>query len=174
MNAFGPVAAQIKKQQHFEGDTGSISRADGTAGTIDYQQASAEMKIGHADLLYSDLRTILMKFDGAAESMASQRETALFRTIDEVTQNTGNRIDAQNKPFSAELFLETLEKIEIDFNEDGSPRFPTIVVAPSQRARVEELLREARNPFLSKKFDAVIAKKKEEWRAREARRFLAG
>jgi hypothetical protein len=63
----------------------------------------------------------------------------LFRGLGEITDATGMSIDAKGQPFSIDLFLDLLEKIEFDFDEDGNPIYPTLIVPPKFIKQLEKL-----------------------------------
>ena len=111
----------------------------------------------------------------AAQDMAAQITKSSFQSISDAVDKVGNVVDGKGAPFSAALFLEALEKIQIDFGPDGKPRFPTLVVAPSKGPQIQRILESLeQDPQLSAQFHKLIEVKKEEWLAREASRKLVG
>jgi len=115
------------------------------------------------------------KLAALADSLAGQQAGMLFTKINEVAQVEGNTIDAAGQPFSKELFLAALSKIEINFDEaTGEPTGPGLVI-PEQRAAefFKEIASWESDTAFQAAFDAIMAGKKEEWRARESSRRLA-
>jgi hypothetical protein len=107
--------------------------------------------------------------------MAGQQIESFFEMMHQTTEKTGNVVDAGGKPFSPELMLEALEKIEIDFNSDGSPRMPTMALGEAQRAKLLESANDSESmAIFEMRRDKIIDRKREEWRAREANRILVG
>lgn len=51
----------------------------------------------------------------------------MLDTIKNITDFTGNVIDAQGKPFSFDLCLDMLEKLESRFDNEGNPILPSII-----------------------------------------------
>jgi hypothetical protein len=95
--------------------------------------------------------------------------------MSEGVQKVGNTIDGGGQRFSAELFLQVIEKIWIEFTADGSPQMPTVHISPNQTDDVKRTIERLESePELKKRFDAIMIKKREEWRAREADRKLVG
>jgi hypothetical protein len=67
-----------------------------------------------------------------------------------------------------------LEQVWIEFTPEGIPRLPTLVVSPQQQAEAEAARADLfQIPALRKKFNDIILRKLELWRAREADRELA-
>ncbi|MGA7326248.1 MAG: hypothetical protein WBX25_17630 [Rhodomicrobium sp.] len=69
---------------------------------------------------------------------------------------------------------ESGDLMEIEF-ENGQPKMPSIIIGPNNAARMEQLSTEAEeNPEIQRRYDDLVAKKKEQFLAREASRKLAG
>lgn len=67
------------------------------------------------------------KVDAIADEFARRTSQDAYRKIDESTGKFGNRIDAGRKPFSQETYLAMIEKIEIEFEENGEPGFALVM-----------------------------------------------
>jgi len=105
---------------------------------------------GDADRLIETL------VDGAKE-MKSQMTRRAFARMDEIAEENGMVVDARGRPFSADLFVEMLEKIEIKFDESGNAVMPSLVVHPSMMDKMRAALE---TDEAKEKIEAVIAKKK--------------
>lgn len=118
---------------------------------------------------------LLSKFTEAAESVGRKISDFSFDRIKEITDKTGNIVNAKGRPFSPDLFLEMLEKIWIDFDENGKPQYPTVVVAPGQVNYYEKAMQEIfEKEDLKKRHDEIIEAKRKEWHERENNRKLVG
>ena len=96
----------------------------------------------HIKKCRASLRLILKKFpdltpeklkaklDAVADDGARQMTQSIFREIEQTTEEVGNTVDATGRPLTKELFLEMIEKIEIDFTADGQWIPPSIVMHP--------------------------------------------
>jgi len=114
------------------------------------------------------------KMDEMAESFIAQQEGLVFSKLNEVTEQTGNVVDGHGKPFSPALLFEALEKIQIDFDDQGRPIMPTVVLHPSLFEKVKEKLPEwEANPEFAKRHNAIIEEKRRQWLDRENCRKLA-
>ena len=84
--------------------------------------------------------------------------------MNNIIDESGNSINANGAKFSVELFLQCLEKIELDFTPGGTPQFPTLIMHPDmQKLAYEELNRIENNPEIKKKHDAILQRKRSEW-----------
>lgn len=170
-----PMAAEISKIRQFEGESSAIIREGGDREDIQMQEHSAISEIPIELAIDGSIDTILETFDKSAKELANQQEKHIFETLHEVTSRTGNVVDAGGRPFEAETVLKVFEKMPIDFDDSGNPLFPTMVVSPKMQERVvKEMKRFEEDPELNKEFGNLMARKKEEWRAREADRILVG
>jgi hypothetical protein len=84
-------------------------------------------------------------------------------------------VNAKGKKLDAELILQMFETIQLEFNDDGSMQPLHVIGAlftPEHLAAAEKQMVDS--PELSKRYEELIARKKEEWSAREADRKLVG
>jgi hypothetical protein len=110
-----------------------------------------------------------------SETLAGTTSRTMLKVVEERTRAVGNEIDGGGRPLSAELILDAWEKVQIDFDSDGGPQWPTIVVHPTQKDRlIAELSRLDFDLELRRRREALLTRKREEWRAREASRILVG
>ena len=73
------------------------------------------------------------------------------------------------------MMWDMLEKIHIDFDKNGQPRMPNMVIHPDTLERIRPKLAEwEADPAIKKRRIEILAKKKEEWRDRESNRKLVG
>ena len=105
--------------------------------------------------------------------MKKQKAKLLFEKINEGVKKTGNTFSADGRPLNKEDFLKAFVKIQIDFEEDGSPILPTIVMHPQAMAKMKKELEtwESDTGF-NRRYEEIIAKKKKEWDDRESNRKL--
>ena len=83
------------------------------------------------------------------ETLAGATSRTMLKVMEEGIRAVGNEIDGGGQPLSAELILDAWEKVHIDFECDGRPQWPTIMIHPSQQARlIAELSRLDADPEL--------------------------
>jgi hypothetical protein len=166
---------RIPNSRIFEGENNSIIRPDGAEEVNPMTTSSAELIVKGSELKDLDLNTLLQKLDYLAIDMAKQRSKITYSSLQNGIETVGNTIDASGKKLTPELLLQMLEKIFLDFRPDGVPILPTLHIHPSMKESVEQLLKAMdENPKYADCFNAIIAKKREEWNAREADRSLVG
>jgi len=72
----------------------------------------------------------------------SQRESLarqFFKNLSEITDATGRSVNAGGQPLTVDLILDLIEKVEFDFDDDGNPQYPTLVLHPDAIKRLQEL-----------------------------------
>ena len=170
----GPLS-DVPQGRVFEGRRNVIVRQDGSVDETKMREVSAATRIAADEMRELHLPKLLEKLDAAAQEMAATQARHFYEMMSEGVQKVGNTVDGGGQRFSAELFLEAIEKIWIEFNADGSPQMPTVHISPNQADDVKRMIERHENePALKKRFDAIMMKKREEWRAREADRKLVG
>jgi hypothetical protein len=170
----GPLS-HVSRIKFFEGDTYSLKRSSGEVEPGEFKEAAALITIKDEEVPGMTLELLLQKLDDAAQDMARQQGESVYRSISEATEKAGNVVDAGGQRLTAQSILDALSKIQIDFNRDGTPSMPEIHIHPRLSEAVlragEEL---EKNSDLKRQLKQILAEKREEWRAREATRRLAG
>ncbi|TNB47147.1 hypothetical protein FF124_13275 [Martelella lutilitoris] len=154
-----PVLGEVARYRMFEGHQTAILREDGDKEEEELHLISGETSVPAKTLLYGSLEEILGCFLPVAKSLAADQSKLLFELIDRTTEKTGNVINGKKRPFSPDLVLEMLDKIEIEFDANGKPRMPTLVVGETMAARAKEVIEASDNPEFIEKFNKI--KKKE-------------
>jgi hypothetical protein len=68
------------------------------------------------------------KTDKLTLDVAAQIEKVFFERFREITSEVGNAIDMKGAPFTLEAYLDSMERVDIDFDMFGFPEFPTQVM----------------------------------------------
>ncbi len=82
------------------------------------------------ELMNGDLRAFVAALDDMAMDALKQMMPKFFERIGGLSEAAGTTVDARGEPLSYELYLRGLEKVEIDFDEQGNPILPTMVMGP--------------------------------------------
>jgi len=168
-----PLFSGIREEHHFEGNKMSYKTVDGEANEAEYQKASSEFLVKREEVIAKGAMAYVENIKNAAEEMKKQKARYFFDKMKEVTDKTGNVVDGKGQPFSFELFLESIRKIWIEFDESGKPHMPTMVVSPEIGEKLKVLLPEwENNPEYKKIIDEIIEAKRKEWNDRESHRKL--
>jgi hypothetical protein len=168
-----PLFSGIRVEHHFEGSRMSYKTVDGEPNETEYEAASSEFQIKKEDVIAKGAMAYVENLRDAAEEMKRQKAGYLFEKMKEVTDKTGNVVNGKGQPFSFELFVEMIKKIWIDFDEDGKPIMPTVVVSPELGEKLRVILPEwEKKPEYKKIINYIIEEKRKEWNDRESHRKL--
>lgn len=165
--------SQLPTHNHPEGGSWSIERADGTKDTQEYRKLESMffVTVEEAPTLTADL--IRKKLDMVARDMAQQTSQGIFETLNDNLEKHGQLVDAEGRPFSKELFLELLEKVEFDFTKDGKPILPSLLMHPRLYETIKDVIATwETDPGFATKHEQIIELKRMNWRDRESRRKL--
>jgi len=168
-----PFLSQIRVEHHFEGNRMSSGTEDGELDQSEYKEISGEFSIKKEDIIAKGPMAFIENVYNTAEEIKKQKAKLVFEKLKEVTDKTGNVVNGKGQPFTFDLFIEMLEKIWIDFDDQGKPLLPTVVVSPELGAKLKEKLPEwESNPEYKERFEDLIERKRKEWNDRESNRKL--
>jgi hypothetical protein len=140
------------------GGEATLADATGNTRTTEMATISSSMIFDRTVLEGGDEREFRRVIREAGTEFRKQMSRHLFRTLDAVTEETGNV--HRGMPLNAESFCRALEMIDISFNERGDPVLPTIVAGPDLAEKAKELFEEiARRPDLQLKIDVILREK---------------
>lgn len=169
----GPLLLEIRSHQQHEGKDGSFQTNSGQIEQIDFRKTSVAMTSPVKQGRGETLEEILKVMTKGGSDMGRKIQDTILQGVEAATENVGNVIQIRNNEITPEAFLEMMEKVEIDFDEDGRSRsswfLPQTIAAELHKSY--EAWQE--DPILRTKLAALEAKKKEEFRAREVTRRLA-
>ena len=165
--------SQVPRVVIPEGQHNRLVRSDGSVDDTKLKkiQGSEEIDTDPKKGIHFD--AVLQKLDTIAKQMADEQQRQMFLRINEVTVQTGNVTKAPLKEFGLKHLNDMLEKIEIDFDEKGEPRLPSMVCGPEMAKSIMSRREDIEKDVVEKARKAdILAQKKEEFRARESRRRL--
>ena len=176
-NEKDPVVSMIHFRESFEGDTFKLTTIDGFSQQGQYKEIFTKFEISKDEIVKRGPEAYFSRVKQIAKEWAEQQARLLFQKMDEVTEITGNVVDAKSKPLSPELILAALDKVAIDFDEYGNANLPALFVPPGKIERMKEEFRkyEADPLFIIKYkliYKLIIDKKRQEWFDRESNRKL--
>jgi hypothetical protein len=166
------VVSQIKRFSQHEGRDMRYERMDAPPVQSGQEEIGAAFQV-----LLSDVPDLVgpkldAKIDEMAQEIAKQQAGMIFRRTQETCNEVGNAIDAAGQPLSAELLLEMLSKVQMDFEPDGTPTGQFVIhpdMLPALKKAGEEL---ERDPELKRRHEDILRRQREEWAARESHRKL--
>jgi hypothetical protein len=169
------IVDNVPHQPVFEGHALSIRRADGVVDQSDFHLASGAANVPVEAIKSGRLEDVLNALMPVSTEAGAAMAKYIYQTIEAGVKSVGNELSAGGKPMTAELILDALDKVLVDFDADGQPKWPTIVVHPSLSDRLKaEDARFGSEPALAQRFAEITERKREQWRAREASRVLVG
>jgi hypothetical protein len=93
-----------------------------------------------------------------------------FKGLGEVTGAVGTSLDAEGRPFSFDMLNDMLEKLHIEFDEEGEPILPTLVMHPMMAERIKNM---KPTPKQEKRHAEIIKRKRAEYYAKKRTRRLS-
>lgn len=170
----GPLS-EARKIHLLEGDRNKMIRQNGDIEPFLPAEVKTVISWNETELTSITLEDVLIRLDEAAKKMAEQMARQAYASLTQTAERVGKAIDNQNPSARAELILEGLSRISIDFGPDGMAQMPSLITNPNQEEEFKKAMDElTSNPDLNDKFREIIEAKKEEWRVREASRRLVG
>jgi len=168
-----PILSEIKICRDFEGNKMSTSDVNGNIELSNYTEYYSEKSISDEDIINRGLEVFYEKTLEMADEVRRKLKHNMFQKLEEITKKAGTSINAKGKPFSADLLLEMFDKIQLDFDEEGNPKFPTIVISPEMFESIKDKLpSHGEEPEFDKRFEELILKKRRECYDRESDRKL--
>lgn len=161
---------QVDRHCQHEGRGQVIERHDETESEVELATVMAEL-VTPMDLPLTDftpLRLDEMLID-IAQQMARGTAEHGFAEIGKATAAVGNVVDGAGRPVSEDLLIDAFSRMEHSFDPDGSWRVPDIV--GGDPAALRAIMERA---SFQKRLKALLARKRDDFRDREADRVLAG
>lgn len=164
----------VQVRHYHEGRAMKVVRDDQSESKSDMQQLSTQLEIKLDEIEDLTLDKAIQKHDVMILDMVSKQANFIReRMSSEIPESQS--INAKGGKLNAELILEMKDKMQVAFNPDGTPQeifFDGHLFTPDAIAAVEQEFQNS--PELQKRHEDLMAKKREEWRAREADRKLVG
>lgn len=162
-----PVLSQIGRKRVHEGNIHTSSSTDGYTESSEYKCISSEFSISPDKIIEKGVDAFISQIDKISEELIKQESQLLFKKMGEITERTGNVVDAKGKSISPKVILEALGKIQFDFDEFGNPLFPSLILHPNDMEKINY-----GNPIWEKCLEILVEKKRREYYDRESCRKL--
>jgi hypothetical protein len=115
---------------------------------------------------------VFENLDMIARDHAAQQSKMIIDKVSYLTEKIGNTSDFRGK-LTAETILDSLNKITIDFNSDGTPILPSIVAGHEAYDSFKKAFEEIENtPELKLRMEKIMTDQKQRWYDRAANRKL--
>lgn len=167
-----PLIAIIPRRRYHEGEGGMSVREDGSVESTELEEYSADVTYDLAEIKDLTLEEAFSRYQEIVGQVAKQQEKTVISRVSEAARSVGNQIDARGKELSPDHVLEMLETVRIDFNEEGNPIWPTLVLTPVTKEKMEEVQRQLEEEPYKSRMEELVQKKRQEWNDRESSRKL--
>lgn len=171
--AASPVVGQMREIAVHEGRFTRHVDQFGRATGSPLREFRESLSMTDEECKSASFDDLMHRAASMGRSMAEKQERAFFCEVQKATMEAGTQLDARGKRFDPSMLLDAIDRMNIEFDDWGQPRMPSAYVSPEMAAYLRdnaldwEAVRELRRRY----FD-LIARKRREWRAREADRRL--
>lgn len=168
-----PLQALIQGSLIHEGNCVIlIDEERGTEEKIELKKFGAEIEYDLREIEQMTLDKVYQRYKEMAITIGIEKEKHLLGVIEQATEAVGNVVDTKGEPITPDTFLDTVEKMQIDFDECGKPILPSIVVGDEIAEQVEAVIKQLDDePYLTRG-NNIFKQKRLEWRDRESNRKL--
>ena len=168
-----PLISMIHIHHMHEGSAVHV-QSPSFEDNVEMEQVGFEGEVAHEDLIREGPSIYIRQALAAAEKFIEAHHQMLFEKVNQVTEQTGNVTDARGKSFSPEMLLEALERIELDFDDAGNAKMPTMVMHPKLLESIRDKIPEwEQDPKYLERRSEIIERKRKDWIDRQNRRVLA-
>lgn len=141
--------------------------------TVVLEPVRVENTVGFSfdDIRNCRLDALAEQADKAAEQSLAVIMPHFFASVAKICEAAGTATDMRGAPLTFEAYLAAFSKIELDFDVDGEPVMPRLVVHPDTVTMLEKL-----PPWTAEqheRWDAMIADKRREYFASRRHRKLS-
>ena len=170
LSYIGPLA-DVPVSMVFEGNKTVFAREDGSIQEVKMEKSTVKLEIKLAEVEKMNHDMVINKVSDLGGKMAEQEAKLFYEQIIKSAEEVGNVDSTDGKPFSVDLLFNMLEKIDIDFDEEGNPSGLTFVANSKMSPSIAKLFAQVE---ADPRYQEIIERKREEWRARESNRKLVG
>jgi hypothetical protein len=167
-----PVLAQIKTFQQHEGVTIDFEQVDYGRKKQDgqVQAVSVELRFDEIPSLMGE--ALEKKMRVLADQSGALKMKSLFSRIEEATEQTGQKLNAEGKPLDGRMLLDIIDMAEGGFDRTGKPT-NSFIVHPSTLPSLKKASEEVENdPELKRRLESINSRQFQQWADRESRRKL--
>jgi hypothetical protein len=168
-----PVLSKIRVRPLKEGDKCSFQDEQGNIRQFDFNKRSASAQHKLEEAVGMTLPAFIENARKLGADMGHQVMADVFGAVDKSTKETGNFVSMPAGRLNMDLLLDMWEKIELDFEPDGTPRRPSMVLGSEAFAQFQREAPEwEKNTEYHARLEEIIKRKREKFYEREAHRRL--
>ena len=167
-----PLVHRIVHRFQHEGKVSTLETDEGNVEEIDYKLHRVEISLHYQPERGCTLDDLLQKAEQMGREFGHKMESSIFQEIGAVADRTGNTVDLKGAPLDGNAFADLIEKVDTDFDENGTPS-SMFVVSPEMLKEIQQHVSEwEKDPKLLVRLQEIRARKLEAFHAREANRRL--
>ncbi len=167
-----PVLEQLGEQRIYEGDVMEASQKSDIS-VSNFERIASDWIFAHEMMKATDFDAFIDEIARGALAMYESQQRSLFSQLDEITERTGQTVDAKGQ-LTWEAWMQTLGKLDLQFDERGDWIAPTLVIHPDNQADLERVFQEASADSRKREqLEQLLQRKRRELYAKEANRNLA-
>ncbi len=116
-----PVLSQVTRFKQHEG--GQLRYEQQGGGTVQegFEKIGAEFKVLPTEVPTLIGEKLNAKLEEMAQELMRQAAKNFFKKVGEISEKAGTSIDAGGKPVSAEMLLDMIGSVQMEFGPDGKP-----------------------------------------------------
>jgi hypothetical protein len=118
----------------------------------------------------SDIEKYIEILYDFGESAKAVRGKFIFEQFNKASDELGNTVDAQGEILTFDHIIKLYEKVGIDFDEDGKPNLPKLVMNPETMKKFENIVP---TPEQAQRYNEMIERKRSEHFAKKRNRRLS-
>ena len=130
-------------------------------------EVRAEIVLDARRISEGDFGSVYLSADTLGDAKGGALVRGMVEHLGQITEQTGNSLDAGGRPFSHDLFFEMLDAMDIDFDDDGQAQLQ-ILTTPETGTKIAAL--PPPTPEQQAHFDALMARKRQEHEGRRRTR----
>ncbi len=168
-----PLLSRFGEYHFSEGDKWEVEQEDGSIEKREFTKIEGKVSISSKDVVTKGLGAFAASQLQIAEEIKSKQTEMLIKEFKNTAEQSGNILDNRNRPFTFDTFITLLEKVTIEFDNDGRAILPSLVVAPELAEKLAKEIPKWEADLKNKeRYDKLLEKKREEWNDRESNRKL--
>lgn len=165
-----PLLKEIPTEPRPVIHTSQVTLPSGETLTNEPFEMKVPFRFNLADMVSGDVNAFTASAEASGREYGEQAMRQLLKYSGSISEAVGNAVDGKGRRFGWPVILEVLDGLEIDFDEKGGPKLPTMI-SDRDISKVVPYppLTEADRPA----YEAFVARKRREYDARRRSRTLS-
>jgi hypothetical protein len=171
--AQGPMLGSLPRKPMREGNASESQTIQGEVSRTKFRKHSSSISISYPDGKGLTFDQFCAKASELGKQLAQEISKTVFDKLNEITKETGNEVTfSKGEGIQYKHLFELIEKTEVDYDENGEP-FSSFFCGSEFYEDVRKKMPEwEKDPEFQSRLKELHARKKREFREREARRRL--